>query len=513
MPKRQASIPEKHGLECELPLLALNSINLGFAITSRADQDHVVFCNDALEQILNSPRESLIGCIHPFLLPNAIPFAAQQAIRNALVSAGSMRTVVKILRTDEIESWISLSVYPIASAGKSVTHFVWQHEDIGHRVASEELWKRFEAIVNSSREFMALISIDRTIALANGSFSRALGLPPDTVTGSHLQSIWGKEEYQTKIEPQLARCFRGDSVRFRDSINLPNAAGQYHELAFYPFSSKGTEVTHAVFVSRNITPLKESEDALRRLNTELEQRVRDRTAELNAILRDLEAFNYSIAHDLRAPLRFVNAFAQILEQQLDAKLQPDAVEYTHNVLEGVKQMDKLIDALLEFSRSGSKPLNRRPVDLGMLAREVVDALRQDPRHAHIAVSIQEISATSADPALLKQVLTNLIGNAMKFTRQSELPRIEIGCQRRATENVYYIRDNGCGFDMRFAEEIFGVFKRLPHEDDVEGSGVGLAIVKRIIERHGGRIWAEGKPGQGAAFYFTLDSGSSFDDEL
>jgi PAS domain S-box-containing protein len=488
----------------ELPLKALDSIGLGFVISqTKGRHVSVVYCNTAIEEMLNVRNADLISTGHPFLANAAVPVDAQQAIRAALESNATLRTTVHYVRGDGIPCWVALSLNPIKVEHGTTNCHVWIHEDIGPRVASEELWTRYEAIVNSSKEFMALIGRDYTIALANASFCRAMGLSTQDLVGSHLRVIWGADDFRTRLEPHLERCFAGDAVRFRDHLRLPHAMGQFHETMLYPYCSKGTEVTHAVFISRNITALKESEDALRKLNQELEQRVRERTAELNALLKDMESFNYSIAHDLRAPLRFVNAFSRMLAQAAGDSLPVDCQEYVHNIQEGVRQMDKLIAALLDFARSGSKALARRTVDVRTLTQEVIDDLRQDERNAHVHVEIGQLEHANADPALLKQVFTNLLSNAMKFARSRQDARIEIECVLEKGNVVYVVKDNGVGFDMRYATEIFGVFKRLVSETNVEGSGIGLAIVKRIVERHGGHVWAESEPGRGATFKFTL----------
>lgn len=241
---------------------------------------------------------------------------------------------------------------------------------------------------------------------------------------------------------------------------------------------------------------------------ELDLRVRERTSELQAANRDLEAFSYSVSHDLRAPLRAVDGFARMLEEDYAAQMDMEARRVLSAVRSGSKQMARLIDDLLAFSRYGRRPLKTEPVPLTDLVNRTIDELRPNLEGRKFDLSVGELGTAEADPALLKQVLVNLLGNAVKFTRDRDPAVIEIGLTSHAGDaNVYYVKDNGAGFDPRYAHKLFGVFQRLHGADEFEGTGVGLAIVQRIVARHGGRVWAESKPGEGATFYFTLGSGT------
>jgi signal transduction histidine kinase len=253
---------------------------------------------------------------------------------------------------------------------------------------------------------------------------------------------------------------------------------------------------------------KHAEAEVRQLNAELEQRVAERTAALEAANRDLESFSYSISHDLRAPLRGIHGYAHFLAEDFGDQLPAPAQDYLQKVLASATQMSALIDALLAFSRLGRQALRRSPTPLGELARQaLVELLAATPdpaaAEARLQVQIADLPTCSVDPALFHQVFVNLLSNALKFTRQRQVARIEVGCQQQGDEMVYFVRDNGAGFDMAFAGKLFGVFERLHRPEEFEGVGVGLANVKRIIERHGGRIWAEGEVDEGATFYFAI----------
>jgi signal transduction histidine kinase len=242
---------------------------------------------------------------------------------------------------------------------------------------------------------------------------------------------------------------------------------------------------------------------LRMKNSDLEQQVRAHAAELEVVNRDLESFSYSVSHDLRAPLRGVSAFSRILQREFGEGMPDGAKELLNDVIGGARRMEQLIDDLLLFSRMGRQSMTKRPVDVTTLVQEVVDELRRQQPERVVDVRMGELPVGAADQALLKQVLVNLLSNAFKFTRHSAAPVVEIIGDQRVQENEYLVRDNGAGFDARYADRLFGVFQRLHTDDEFEGTGVGLSIVQRIIQRHGGRVWAEAAVDQGATFHFTL----------
>jgi signal transduction histidine kinase len=256
-------------------------------------------------------------------------------------------------------------------------------------------------------------------------------------------------------------------------------------------------------LGREVSDRRRVEEEVRRLNEELEKRVRERTRQLEYTNAELEAFCYSVSHDLRAPLRAIDGFSQALLEDFPQDVPEDAKTYLGRIRSSTQRMGQLIEDLLNLSKVSRGELQRRDVDLGQIAREVLAELRQrDPGRA-VEVSIWDGLTAHADGRLMRAALENLLGNAWKFSARTAAPRIEFGATRDGEHVTFFVRDNGAGFDMKYANKLFGAFQRLHAASEFQGTGIGLATVQRIVHRHGGRIWADASPGKGAVFYFTL----------
>jgi len=343
-----------------------------------------------------------------------------------------------------------------------------------------------------------------TILWVNPAFSRLTGYRPQEVIGRNpriLKSGQHSPEFYKSLWGTLSagQTWRGEFVNRRKDGSLCLS-----EQTITPVRANGKDVTHFIGVMQDITKRKEAEEAVRQLNSELEQRVTERTSQLEGANRELEAFAYSVSHDLRAPLRHIRGFVELLSESARQSLSGEALDFFHQIDDSAKHMTRLIDTLLDFSRMAGVELRRESLQLEPLVDAAIRQLKPETSGRKITWKKSPLPKVQADPTLLAYVFNNLLSNAVKYTRPRNPAKIEIGCSADTpTECVIYVRDNGVGFDMKFADKLFGVFQRLHGVDEFEGIGIGLANVRRIIARHGGRTWAEAKPDAGALFYFSL----------
>jgi len=364
----------------------------------------------------------------------------------------------------------------------------------------------FECLFEASPDAIAAIRRDGRIARVNMQAERLFGYSRDELIGQPVEML-------------VPERFRGAHSAYRRlDLSKPTGRPMAERPDLFGLRKDGSEFPVDVMLSpletqqdslvlsviRDITAHKADERRIRQLNREMEQRV----AELQAANLEMEAFSYSVSHDLRAPVRAMNGFARILEDEYAASLDVEGHRLLRVIGANAAKMGELIDGLLALSCMGRRDMRKCEVGMTKLAGEVVaDARQQEPGRL-LNIAIQPLPAVRGDCVMLRQVFTNLVSNAVKFTRERSTSEIEIGSSRSGDETVYYVKDNGAGFDMRYADKLFGTFQRLHAERQFPGTGIGLALVRRIVVRHGGRVWAEGVVGQGATFSFSIPSAPS-----
>jgi PAS domain S-box-containing protein len=404
--------------------------------------------------------------------------------------------------------FLDVTIFPVRDPGGKIRSAVIQHKDITEKKQAEralqESEEKYRTVADYTYDWEYWVAPDGRAIYVSPACERITGYraeefmaDPGLLTAiAHPDDLEKLAQHEAQIIDKEA-----EKLDFR----IITRGGEERWIAHVcqeVYGSDGSSLGRRAS-NRDITARKRDEGEIRKLNDELEQRVIDRTAQLQAANKELEAFSYSVSHDLRTPLRAIDGFTRVLVEEYDKKLDEEGVRLTGVIRDNTLRMGKLIDDLLAFSRVGRAELHAAEVNTDLLVRSVFVELTTEEDRARIDFSVGHLPAAFGDAAMLRQVWTNLVSNAVKFSSKKERSVIEVSGRSDGSDTIYSIKDNGAGFDMKYSDKLFGVFHRLHGEKEFPGTGVGLAIVQRVVVRHGGRVWAEGEVGAGAEFSFSL----------
>jgi PAS domain S-box-containing protein len=377
------------------------------------------------------------------------------------------------------------------------------------RNALQEQTRIFQSVMDGMGEGLVAADEKGKFLLWNKAAEKMLGLGPAAIAPEEWAAHYGAylPDGSTLLPLErnpLARAIAGEKYELELLMRPPNSGRtMWLDAAAHPLRDDAGTSKGGVVVLRDTTQRKSDEMEIRKLNEELEQRVIQRTAELEAANKEMEAFTYSVSHDLRAPLRHINGFTRILVEDFGPTLPEEARRHLDRIEQGTTRMGRLVDELLNLTRVGRQALTVQVTGISSIVKDVVTMLEPEMEKRQVEWKIGELPFVECDPTLIRQVFQNLISNALKYSRPRPITVIEIGQLEKDGSTAIFVRDNGVGFSMKYADKLFGVFQRLHRPEDFEGTGVGLATVQRIIHKHGGRIWAEAELDRGATFYFTM----------
>jgi PAS domain S-box-containing protein len=446
----------------------------------------ICFANPAVENLFDRKKEELLG--EQF----GIPVVAGNTTELEIVTRGERHSIV--------EMRVVATEWEGNAACLATLHDVTERRLA--EIALRESEALFRVVFDQSYQLMGLLNPDGTVIKINRTAVDFIAAWDAEIIGKPFWEAPGWDhspEQQERLQEAIKTAAGGEFVRYEAIHQKPGGELVYVDFSLKPVTAEDGNIIYLVPEARDITAYKHASEQIEILNTDLAARA----VELETANRELEAFNYTVSHDLRQPLNVINGYCQAVDTLCGDQLQEDCRSYLQEIYSGTVRMDLIIEALLKFSRMSHVELSREMVDLSSLASEVTLSLKMTEPGRQVDFQIADGIVANADADLLWIVLENLLGNAWKYTGMQEKAIIAVGVTHSDRIPVYFIRDNGAGFDKADVDKLFVPFQRLPGAEKFKGSGIGLATVERIIRSHGGKIWAEGEPGKGATFYFTL----------
>jgi PAS domain S-box-containing protein len=406
-------------------------------------------------------------------------------------------------KKDGATYYVTAVISPILDEEKRITHYLGVMEDITKQVQAENQIRTLSKAIEQSPSSIIITNAEGEIEFVNNKFKSFMQYTLDDVIGKKPR-IFNEGHLPGETFDFMWETLRSGNIWQGEYQNRKKGQVNFWEhVIISPLIQEDGLISNFILIMEDITEQRQNQEEIKKLNSELEQRVVERTEELETINRELEAFSYSVSHDLRAPLRAIDGFTSILVEDYESKFDDEGKKLCTRIKENTQQMGHLIDDLLSFSRLGRRDITMSKINMKGLASSVYKELTTPEMRRKIDFHLGKLDHISGDRVLLHQVWYNLIANAIKFSSRCERIEIAISCYRDKNRIVYCVKDHGAGFDMKYSDKLFGVFQRLHSVKEFEGTGVGLAIVQRIINRHGGEVWAEGEVGKGAAFYFAL----------
>jgi len=512
-------------------------------------QGTITYVNDKFCAISQYSEDELIGQNHRILNSGHHPKEFFQQMYHNIANGGVWHGEIQNHAKDGSIYWVDTTIVPFIGEDGKPRQYVAIRADITERKLAaaslagqalelsrqaEELARSRQAlesqtltlrsVLDSMTEGLAAVDEQGKFVIWNAAAERILGMGATDLPNPEWAGHYGLflPDTVTPFPPEqlpVLRAIRGEvstTEMYVRNQRLPQ--GAWIEVSAGPRKDGDGVVCGGVAAFRDVTKRKEDQREIQKLSNELEHRVVERTAQLETANKELEAFSYSVSHDLRAPLRHIGGFSKLLVEEFGSSLDPNAQHYVERIQSGTQKMGVLVDELLNLARVGRHALSLQPTRLNSIVAEVIAILQPDSLGRQVDWAIADLPAVDCDPVLVKQVFQNLLANALKFTRPpigaagsspagTRAPTlrtvIEVSHKQQDGQPVFMVRDNGVGFNMKYVDKLFGVFQRLHSAEEFEGTGIGLVTVQRIVHKHGGRVWAEGEPDKGASFYFTL----------